>query len=148
MGLDMYLRAKKYVSEYSDKETFEKLNALDVGQGGMQINEVSAEAMYWRKANAIHAWFVRECQKGVDNCQEYWVPSEKLKELRDICREVLMFRKKADELLPTQGGFFFGDLGYDSYYFDDIERTESRLTAILENEELMKDWNFYYQSSW
>lgn len=148
MGLDMYLRAKKYVSEYTNKEIFEKLNELDVGQNGMSINEISAEAMYWRKSNAIHAWFVRECQNGVDNCQEYWVSEEKLKQLRDICREVLMFRKKADELLPTQGGFFFGQLDYDSYYFDDIERTESRLTAILENEELMKDWNFYYQSSW
>ena len=48
MGLDMYLKAKKYVSQYTDKETYEKINGIDVGQSGMEINEVSAQAMYWR----------------------------------------------------------------------------------------------------
>lgn len=148
MGLDMYLKAKKYVSEYADKEAYELVNRLDVGQFGMEINEISAEAMYWRKANAIHAWFVRECQNGVDNCQEYWVTPEKLKELRDICREILKDTTKANKLLPTQGGFFFGELAYDEWYFQDIENTEKRLTEILENEQLLRGWQYYYQSSW
>ncbi len=148
MGLDMYLKAKKYVSEYADKEAYELVNRLDVGQFDMEINEISAEAMYWRKANAIHAWFVRECQEGVDNCQEYWVTPEKLKELRDICREILKDTTKANKLLPTQGGFFFGELVYDEWYFQDIENTEKRLTEILENEQLLRGWQYYYQSSW
>jgi len=148
MGLDMYLKAKKFVSEYTDKEAYELLNQLDVGQFGMEINEISAEAMYWRKANAIHAWFVRECQEGVDNCQEHWVTHEKLKELRDICREILKDTTKAGELLPTQGGFFFGELTYDEWYFRNIENTEKRLTEILENEQLLRGWQYYYQSSW
>lgn len=148
MGLDMYLKAKKYVSEYADKEAYELVNRLDVGQFDMEINEISAEAMYWRKANAIHAWFVRECQEGVDNCQEYWVTPEKLKELRDICREILKDTTKANKLLPTQGGFFFGELAYDEWYFQDIENTEKRLTEILENEQLLRGWQYYYQSSW
>lgn len=148
MGLDMYLKAKKYVSEYADKEAYELVNRLDVGQFDMEINEISAEAMYWRKANAIHAWFVRECQEGVDNCQEYWVTPEKLKELRDICREILKDTTKANKLLPTQGGFFFGELAYDEWYFQNIENTEKRLTEILENEQLLRGWQYYYQSSW
>lgn len=45
---------------------------------------------YWRKVNAVHAWFVRECQDGVDEC-EYSDPisREKLTELRDTCKTVL-----------------------------------------------------------
>lgn len=148
MGLDMYLNAKRYVSEYTDKELSEKVNSLDFGQKQMKINEVSAEAMYWRKANAIHSWFVRECQGGVDECQETHVPIVKLVQLRDLCRSVLADRKKAADFLPTSSGFFFGDIEYDEWYFNHIERTEKELTEILEDEELATNWTFYYQSSW
>jgi hypothetical protein len=148
MGLDMYLNAKRYVSEYTDKELSEKVNSLDFGQKQMKINEVSAEAMYWRKANAIHSWFVRECQVGVDECQETHVPIVKLVELRDLCRTVLANRKKAAKFLPTSSGFFFGDIEYDEWYFNHIERTEKELTEIVEDEELATNWTFYYQSSW
>lgn len=148
MGLDMYLKAKKYVSQYTDKETYEKINGIDVGQSGMEINEVSAQAMYWRKANAIHDWFVQNCQDGIDECQETWVGVEKLSALRDLCREVLANKGRACELLPTTSGFFFGSTDYDDWYFQDVQNTETRLTEILENENLIKNWDFYYQSSW
>lgn len=148
MGLDMFLNAKRYVSEYSDKELSEKVNSLDFGQKQMKINEVSAEAMYWRKANAIHKWFVNECQSGVDECQETHVSIKKLTELRDLCREVLRDKQSASKFLPTSSGFFFGDISYDEWYFDYIERTEKELTAILEDEELTTNWSFFYQSSW
>lgn len=148
MGLDMYLKAKKYISEYSDKETFEKVNSLNLGQKNMKVNEVVAEAMYWRKANAIHDWFVRECQGGIDECQETYVKTEDLKRLRDLCREVLSNKKKAEKLLPTKSGFFFGDVNYDEWYFDYVQNTETGLSKILEDEELTNGWDFYYQSSW
>lgn len=148
MGLDMYLKAKKYISEYLDKETFEKVNSLNLGQKNMKVNEVMAEAMYWRKANAIHDWFVRECQGGIDECQETYVKTEDLKRLRDLCREVLSNKKKAEKLLPTKSGFFFGDVNYDEWYFDYVQNTETGLSKILEDEELTNGWDFYYQSSW
>lgn len=148
MGLDMYLKAKKYISEHFDKETFEKVNSLNLGQKNMKVNEVMAEAMYWRKANAIHDWFVRECQGGIDECQETYVKTEDLKRLRDLCREVLSNKKKAEKLLPTKSGFFFGDVNYDEWYFDYVQNTETGLSKILEDEELTNGWDFYYQSSW
>jgi cysteine desulfurase len=51
--------------------------------------KVSIVAVYWRKANQIHAWFVQNVQEGVDECERHWVPREKLVELRDLCLDVL-----------------------------------------------------------
>ncbi len=148
MGLDMYLKGKKYISEYSDKENFEKVNSIDLGQKSFKINNIDVEVLYWRKANAIHDWFVREVQAGVDECQESYVSTEKLKTLRDLCREVMNDKEKANSLLPTRSGFFFGDTSYDEWYFMHIENTEKKLTEVLEDEEFLKSWEFYYQSSW
>ncbi len=148
MGLDMFLNAKKYVSEYSDKENFEKINSIDIGQKDFKINHVEVEVMYWRKANAIHDWFVREVQAGVDECQQSPVSTAKLKELRDLCREVMDNKDKANSLLPTKSGFFFGDTSYDEWYFMHIENTEKQLTEILEDEKFLNTWDLYYQSSW
>ena len=56
----------------------------------------------------------------------------------------------ADEiaaLLPTQGGFFFGGTGYDSYYMDDIEETIDIITKILETTDFDTEM-IYYVSSW
>lgn len=47
------------------------------------------EIGYWRKANAIHAWFVRVVQAGVDRCQVSPVSREQLSLLRTTCQEVL-----------------------------------------------------------
>ena len=44
------------------------------------------EVMYWRKANAIHKWFVDNVQGGEDDCREYPVSNDQLIELRDTCK--------------------------------------------------------------
>jgi len=105
--------------------------------------------MYWRKANAIHRWFVEKIQDGVDNCAEYSVSTEDLVELRDICKQVLADPSKADELLPTQSGFFFGSTEVDEWYLEDLKYTVERLDVLLDLPEV-KDYkiNFYYSSSW
>lgn len=46
------------------------------------------EVMYWRKANAIHKWFVDNCQKGEDNCQPHLVRKNKIKELYEVCKVI------------------------------------------------------------
>jgi len=150
MGLDMYLYAKRYVSSYSpgDKALREELDKLTEMTGGLEIQEVSCEAMYWRKANAIHDWFVKNVQEGVDNCASHYVPKDKLKQLLDLCKEVMANKGRACELLPTTSGFFFGSTDYDEYYFQDIESTVSRLEKLLNNPEIMDYYDFQYQSSW
>ncbi len=156
MGLDMYLSAKRYASKYSNPDLAAKITKA-VGEDAppspdnLGSVEVTMEAAYWRKANAIHAWFVRNVQDGQDDCGSYLVSREKLTELRDICRDVLTDRgeARAAELLPTQSGFFFGSTEYSDWYWQDIEETETKLSALIEwGEGRGSRWDFYYSSSW
>ena len=105
MGLDMYL---------TDPKTEE-----DVG--------------YWRKANAIHHWFVTHCQDGVDDGQTYAVSVQQLKTLRRVCVAVLDNHDLAPALLPTKSGFFFGGTAYDEWYFHKLSDTVKILTDVLES---------------
>jgi hypothetical protein len=115
--------------------------------------------MYWRKANAIHRWFVEECQNGVDECQMTRVHPEALMDLLDRCERIAVTvegndwqdytgdRDLANDLLPSQAGFFFGGTDYDSYYFGDIKDTAVDLKGQVEL--LMPHRpKFYYRSSW
>ena len=156
MGLDMYLSAKRYMSTAFRKEDGEKQEAVQklfpeleglTGRWGDNscVKEVSIDAGYWRKANAIHDWFVRECQGGVDECQPSYVGREQLLELKALCEEVLADRSKAKELLPTASGFFFGSTEYDEYYFQDLELTVKIIDSVID---LPQEWDFEYRSSW
>jgi hypothetical protein len=147
MGLDMYLTAKRYIYDFGDDDKVlrDALEAFKVN--GMGVKELSYEAGQWRKANAIHKWFVDNVQGGRDNCAEYLVETEQLEELLELVNEVLRNRDKADDLLPTHNGFFFGSLIYDEGYFDDLIQTK----AIIENVLSIEDFNrydIYYSSSW
>lgn len=146
MGLDMYLNASFYVSEYYDKELFDKLNSLDIPKlKNFKVNTIKAEALYWRKANQIHKWFVDNVQQGNDDCGTYYVEREKLQELRDLCVQVIANPDKAKELLPSQSGFFFGGTDYDENYLQCLEYTVKGLNKILEINEII---DFEYCSSW
>lgn len=57
--------------------------------GGFSVYYMSEEVAYWRKANAIHQWFVDNVQNGEDDCHEYKVSREDLEELCGICGEIL-----------------------------------------------------------
>lgn len=144
MGLDMYLEAEAYFSEYFDKDKFKALSAVFPGY---KPKKVRFEAGYWRKANAIHQWFVTNCQNGVDECQDTYVDTDKLKELLDLCKSIGKSKKKAAELLPPQSGFFFGSTEIDQRYFQDIKDTITILEKCL-NDEFFKSCDFYYRSSW
>ena len=150
MGLDMYLTAKRYVWKAmdADKELQDKLNEVmadDLKGTDMRVNEVCVDAMYWRKANAIHGWFVENCQEGEDDCREYYVEREQLEELRDLCQAVLDGDDNAElELEPTEG-FFFGSTERDDYYLQDMRDTVDGLNKVLS---LPKSYEFYYRSSW
>ncbi len=145
MGLDMYLNAKRFLW-HGEGELSEKISNNFPELGGKRIKEITAEAGYWRKSNAIHKWFVDNVQKGVDDCGNYEVSKEDLQALLDVIEQVLADHKKADTLLPTQSGFFFGDTKYDQYYFEDLEYTQKLLSEILAGE--WKGWWFEYHSSW
>jgi len=157
MGLDQYLYAKKYTcsndfggawkKKNDEFQEFKQLLGDDAKHLDKNLPSISVEMKigYWRKANAVHQWFVDNCQNGEDDCRDAYVSREKLEELLSVTKEVLADHSKADELLPTQSGFFFGSTEYDEYYFQDLELT----VKILENALSMSDeWDFGYQSSW
>jgi hypothetical protein len=68
---------------------------LDMYLGARNTNGEFQELGYWRKANAVHGWFVRECADGVDECQEIFVSREQLLQLRSDCNNALATRETA-----------------------------------------------------
>ena len=152
MGLDMFLNARRFMWAFDDgtgqdAEMVRKIREAVTELGDMQPKYVTAEAAYWRKANAVHDWLVKNVQDGTDDCGYYHVEREQLAELADICDKVIRDPERAGELLPTASGFFFGSTDYDSWYIRNLEYTRDRLRDLLGREEL-KGWDFQYHSSW
>jgi hypothetical protein len=54
---------------------------------------------------------------------------------------------KAQELLPTTDGFFFGSTDYDEYYYKDIKQTIVELEKILA-EPNASNCEYEYIASW
>ncbi len=151
MGLDMYLTKHTYVKNW-DHLSPEERHTITVTRKGEKthvkperISHIIEEVGYWRKANAIHSWFVENVQSGDDRCELSSVSREQLTELLALVNEVLNNRTRAEELLPSQAGFFFGSTEYDEYYFEDLKLTKEILENALEDNDKSK---FYYQSSW
>lgn len=106
--------------------------------------EDKVELAYWRKANAIHRWFVDNIQNGVDDCGIYPVNMNQLASLKQTCLNVLADWNLKSELLPTSSGFFFGDTSYDDFYIRHLEYTVEAVSLILEGGKE----TVYYWSSW
>ena len=57
--------------------------------------------------------------------------------------------KIAEELLPTQSGFFFGGTDIDEWYYEDIKSTIKQIEPVIANvSDDDFDIRFYYHSSW
>jgi hypothetical protein len=161
MGLDMYLSKKTYVQRWDHQSPEETYNVV-VTRGEKSVDHIQPNRVsyveeqvgYWRKANQIHKWFVDTVQDGNDNCGTYYVGIDDLMNLLNACKEVKENPEKAEELLPPQSGFFFGDVSIDEYYFQDIDRTIEILEGVLSEKVFDKDGrefypaDFYYHSSW
>lgn len=161
MGLDMYLTKEEYVTYLENAEdgklktvvnavisitrtysdgTNDTVNIkTGAWDSGLYLNIPIA---YWRKANAIHNWFVENCADGVDDCKSIEICGNQLIELRNLCQEVLNNPEKAAKLLPTQDGFFFGSTKYDEDYFTDLKDTIEMLKDIDE------EAYYTYRASW
>ena len=157
MGLDMYLTRKKFIgAQYEHRNVrgtiYITVEGKEVPIDFNRLSYVEESGIYWRKANAVHQWFVNNVQKGTDDCGDYYVSHEKLEELLKLCKAVKKDHDKAEELLPTQSGFFFGSTEYDEWYFQDIDYTVKELDRLLKDEKQLNDAGvfseFYYHSSW
>ena len=161
MGLDMYLEVRQHISrvDWKDVEAGERPEFRSVVQTagltdmvqpeGYQGATVEVPVYYWRKANAIHQFFVDRCAEGEDNCQPMYVSTTVLEELVKKCDEVLKNPDDAQDILPTQSGFFFGPTDYDEYYFGQVAETRDDIRAMLDKISVSTgDFDLLYQASW
>ncbi len=154
MGLDMYLYAERYVSAYAfDKdEDKAKVQAVLDAVGVCRIAEQSPHIQvkvkvcvaYWRKVNAVHGWFVRNCANDVDDCEAVHVGRTKLLELVELCKSVLESRDAGGGLEPI-----FGPTDpKDGWYWTGLEQTIAQVTAALEAFPADGLTTFEYRASW
>ena len=157
MGLDMYLTRNTYLgTQWEHRGVTAEITiksegkTVDVGINSRAIDEISETAIYWRKVNHIHRWFVENVQDGEDDCGTYRVSLDQLKDLRDLCKEVINNRDKAHELLPTKEGFFFGDQDYNEHYFGSTIYTYNDLCQTIDNypSDTLFNVEYYYRASW
>lgn len=150
----MYLTAKIYLGNYSGEDLkkkgkqVRKLLPEMFESGNLNSVEVGFEAGYWRKANAIHAWFVETCQKGVDECQISDVSRKQLQKLKELCGDELKARDEdeaSEGKLEPKSGFFFETYEKDEWYYGALEETIKIVDKCLE---LPEEWSFEYRSSW
>jgi hypothetical protein len=140
-----------------------------------RISEIVEEIIYWRKANQIHAFFIGEeedncsrdyyvsfeklqdlynrCVRIKNECPliegkvkngSHYEDGKLIDKMED--GKIMQNQELAEELLPSQGGFFFGGTDYDEYYMQDIEYTIEKLKPIIEEGEDRGD--YYYSASW
>jgi hypothetical protein len=161
MGLDMYLTQKVYIgSTWSEEgrpgifEIEQNLcnNILKIPM--YKIKTIELEFLYWRKANAIHNWFVKNIQDGVDDCGEYYIKQEKLQDLySDLTKAIL---SQDPTVIKPTGGFFFGSAEINDFYWAELNRTAAQIKPIIdewkkpydEQDPLISNSDFYYSSSW
>lgn len=110
-------------------------------------NALYSDVAYFRKVNFLLPYFNYE-----ENCSEVVIDKCEVEELIEDCERVLAAKDAdeaesvADELLPTEEGFFFGNTDYDERYFNDVREVADKFTEILdtfdfdENELVMSCW--------
>lgn len=151
MGLDMYLSMRFNTRK---EEGF----VVPVCEGDDCLMRLSIG--YWRKANAVHKWFVENVQGNKDECQECEVMIADLEKLRGICEGIVAkatecgvasgvdfddelpeaLRDYCASVLPSSSGFFFGGTEYDGYYLWQVFNTQKIIDAAF----LLIEHNYLY----
>ena len=160
MGLDMYLYGSRFISSYDPLPEEAVLveairEGMDLPDCENPLSTFETKILQWRKANAIHKWFVDNCQDGKDECQRTSLMLSDLHALRDTLAQLLDHdESKAALLLPPTSGFFFGSEALDEWYWDEVDRTHAVLDEwikYIEKDRVRQKswgWDLFYDSSW
>ena len=81
---------------------------------------------YFRKVNFVYRYFSPKLEN-----EACFVTRYDLEDLIRRCEMVLNNEGAAEELLPTQSGFFFGSTDYDNYYYADVEDCKKQMKKLL-----------------
>jgi hypothetical protein len=79
MGLDHGLRRGADLKDWDHKN-----EEYDV----YRARREEIELITWRKENHFHRWFVKNVQKGIDDCEDYVVTLAQLRAFVDVVRRV------------------------------------------------------------
>jgi hypothetical protein len=136
---------------------------------------IQEEAGYWRKANAIHKWFVENVQDGNDDCGDYFVSQEKLERLLFLCKKVKQASKLVDGKIQNgsirapggewepimEDGKYIEDPNVakellpttEGFFFGSTDYNQYYLQDIEETIEILEraiaeGGDYYYHSSW
>lgn len=150
MGLDIYFEKRKRNANEEEQAKFEaackRMDEIysmpheEFDKHRDELNEVREirdsynprkEVAYFRKVNFLMEYFEYE---GNNEYKE--ITEGEVDELVYRCECVLENHEKAEELLPTTCGFFFGSTDYDEYYFTDVEDVRDKFAQILHD----TDW--------
>ena len=145
MGLDMYLRGDKFISNWDTSQIDEHGMALEVKRpviDGFEVTSYVLDLGYWRKFAPLHHFIIRVFADGEDNCQEIHLSADDLRRIAAALR---------DDNLPDNddcGGFFFGNPE-----FWDADRAEGEKHAeTFDNAAKWVESNSWnsatYQASW
>ena len=162
MGLDMYLYAEKYISGYDYEMVNGEMQRKDnpvhdllIGVSDMHTLPsaeyggvtISKAVGYWRKANAIHGWFVRELADGVDKCQRIDVRRSDLVTLRDLCVNELHNRNNAK---PTEvSDYVLSEDGTEIHtkIMEAIKKEASKVSVAVTDDPLAPINGFFFGST-
>jgi hypothetical protein len=176
MGLDQYLNKKIYIgNQYRKPEEKTKVVSPDGHVKEDKVKYIIEEAGYWRKANAIHNWFVKHVQGGEDDCKEYYVSHDDLAELLETVKKVLKSSPLVDGTINNGYSFVDGIKTYNTsegkvmkdpseaqrllpttegFFFGSTDYDEwyvkdlEATVKILEDALADENADYYYQSSW
>jgi hypothetical protein len=109
MGLDMYLHREVFVSgEDNVRDVLDETPYRGPVSPSFPTANIRFTVAYWRKANAIHKWFVDNVQGGVDECQTVTVTQDQLRDLLRTCQQVLKVARIAKGQ-PVVHGYTLND---------------------------------------
>lgn len=132
MGLDMYL--------FCNSRTLTNMvhEAKPYDEYVTDFYRTNGIVMYWRKANAIHKWFVDNVQDGKDDCGIYEVEWEQLMELRDICKRIV------DECPLVDGMVKNGTVFENGQWRDNMESGKVMTNTAIAKELLPTQDGFFF----
>lgn len=134
MGLDMYLK-KELIGERKAHEKSADVSRNSLGMCVCNVDEaeqsVVLEVAYWRKANAIHKWFIDNCANGIDsnNFEKIPVSWAALEQLLGVCEEALdIYNREPKAIKNVIVGYSIHGMIYD---FAKVVADPSKLEEIL-----------------
>jgi hypothetical protein len=183
MGLDQYLEKHIFIgAEFEHRAVIGsiklKVEGKPVKIDMKKVSEIVERAAYWRKANAIHAWFVQNVQEGEDDCGDYYVSDEDLQKLLGDVEMVIasLTGDQPTKTIQVETGWKGGETTYadievftnteiaekllptqDGFFFGSTEYDQYYLEDLEYTRDILTeilndleswDVSYYYTSSW